>query len=61
MIGRFQFGCCLVGLIVALASLYPVLAESDPDKDPRLRELVAESEQLAMAKKSSAAVEKCDK
>jgi hypothetical protein len=61
MIGRFQFALCLVGLFVNLAGVYPTLAESDPDKDPRFRELVAESEHLAKAKKSSVAIEKCDK
>jgi tetratricopeptide (TPR) repeat protein len=61
MPGKCPFRSCLVGLVVNLAVIYPALAESDPDKDPRFGKLVAESEQLAKAKKSSAAIEKCDK
>jgi tetratricopeptide (TPR) repeat protein len=61
MTGRFQLACCVVSFVANMAVLYPAMAESDPDKDSRLRELVAESEQLATAKKSSAAIENCDK
>ena len=61
MIGKVQLACCVVSFVANLALLYPASAESDPDKDSRLRELVAESEKLATAKKSSAAIEKCDK
>jgi Flp pilus assembly protein TadD len=61
MIGKVQLACCVVSLVSSLVVLYPASAESDPDKDSRLRELVAESEKLATAKKSAAAIEKCDK
>jgi Flp pilus assembly protein TadD len=61
MAGRFLIESCVFGVVINLALHCPVLAESDPDKDPHFRELVAESEQLTMAKKSSAAIAQCDK
>src|SRR5439155_22193873 len=57
---RFLIGPCFLGLVINLALHYPALAESNPDKDPHFRELVAESEQLAKAKKPSAAIALCD-
>jgi len=60
MAARFLIGPCFLGLVINLALHYPALAESNPDKDPHFRELVAESEQLAKAKKPSAAIALCD-
>jgi tetratricopeptide (TPR) repeat protein len=57
---RYRIAFGLLGLIVNLAVLRSACGGSDPDKDPRFRALVTESEQLALAKKSSAAIAKCD-
>lgn len=60
MARRYRIAFCLLSLIVNLPLLHSACAGSDPDKDPRWTALVAESEQLATAKKSSVAIAKCD-
>lgn len=61
MTGKILVGACLLALLINLFLNSPVSAASDPDKDPRLKELVAESEQLAKTKKFSAAIAQSDK
>lgn len=57
MADRFLIRGCLLSLLLSLSLHSPAMAESDPDKDPHLRAMVTESERLAKAKRSSAAIE----
>jgi hypothetical protein len=55
---RFALG---IGLIVNLITLRSALARPDPDKDPHLAKLAADSDELAQHGKSADAIANCDK